>query len=363
MEEKLGLFETKQPKRNWFLRIVQFFQQLSFILFGVIMRTIQIGKLPFKLVRSTSDKDKNHCDAIGYVSPDHTIIQQPIDSKFYFPTAVSCLNAIVIAYSQHCTKTIVNPPTVTNSIPLYWYEGREPDALCGFIGIATNEKNGEKFLILAIRGTETGPEWVNDLSYLPVQLGFGDTNTTGKVASGFWYAYNKTRKSKPPLQAQIKSAIIALVEKEPKIKEILITGHSLGAAVATIAAVDLELSFPSLRVIAYTVASPRVGDPEFVRQVLKLNQSRDDDKQLVIWRLYNTSDVVTEVPFSIMIGGIQYQHLASSANHENGIGGWGIDINQDSILSNHLPKAYYDGLKVFPEKKGDILPCNCNKKD
>lgn len=41
---------------------------------------------------------------------------------------------------------------------------------------------------------------------------------------------------------------------------ILVTGHSLGGALATLAAVDIKLHMPSLQVDFYTLGSPRVGN-------------------------------------------------------------------------------------------------------
>ena len=42
---------------------------------------------------------------------------------------------------------------------------------------------------------------------------------------------------------------------------IVTTGHSLGGALATLAAVDLMIAFPNLTVSSQTFGSPRVGNP------------------------------------------------------------------------------------------------------
>ncbi len=53
--------------------------------------------------------------------------------------------------------------------------------------------------------------------------------------------------------------------------DLLLTGHSLGAAVATIAANDMALSLgPNRNVYLLTFGSPRVGDAAFAEQVVKV---------------------------------------------------------------------------------------------
>ena len=47
-------------------------------------------------------------------------------------------------------------------------------------------------------------------------------------------------------------------------KTIIVTGHSLGAAMAELAAIDLKLNvYPSLKYASYTQGTPRVGNPAF----------------------------------------------------------------------------------------------------
>lgn len=47
-------------------------------------------------------------------------------------------------------------------------------------------------------------------------------------------------------------------------KTIIVTGHSLGAAMAELAAIDLKLNvYPSMRFASYTQGTPRVGNPAF----------------------------------------------------------------------------------------------------
>jgi hypothetical protein len=78
-----------------------------------------------------------------------------------------------------------------------------------------------------------------------------------------------------------------------KLKDVplYITGHSLGAALATLATQHLE-QHPVFRdqiAACYTFGSPRVGDKEF-----------DKELKSVVYRVVNTTDIVTVVPLLAM---------------------------------------------------------------
>jgi hypothetical protein len=73
---------------------------------------------------------------------------------------------------------------------------------------------------------------------------------------------------------------------------ILFTGHSLGAALATLLASIRRPDF------LYTFGSPRVGDSEFVSTLNGLGNRR----------FVNCSDIVTRIPPESLLGGIKYAH-------------------------------------------------------
>lgn len=68
--------------------------------------------------------------------------------------------------------------------------------------------------------------------------------------------------------------------------KITCTGHSLGAALATIMASRLDAHE------LYTFGSPRVGNRDFVREMTKDGINH--------WRFVNNNDIVTKVPFPII---------------------------------------------------------------
>src|SRR5258707_1557170 len=103
--------------------------------------------------------------------------------------------------------------------------------------------------------------------------------SAGRVHDGFAMA---TRALVPGIGEWIKAA-------SPDLGKLLLTGHSLGAAMATLAATIWRPDW------LVTLGSPRVGDAAFVSTVLASHSVR----------LVNCCDVVTEVPPPV--GG--YTHL------------------------------------------------------
>lgn len=68
-----------------------------------------------------------------------------------------------------------------------------------------------------------------------------------------------------------------------KPKYLIISGHSLGASIATIAALDLSLL--GFNIVTYSFASPRVGNTEFSNLV---NESTN------LYRIVNTCDIIPD---------------------------------------------------------------------
>jgi predicted lipase len=94
---------------------------------------------------------------------------------------------------------------------------------------------------------------------------------------------------------------------------IVITGHSLGGALATMAAPTLEAAFPG-KVTAYSLASPRVGNPAFAAFVeAAVPQGK-------LFRLTHTDDTVPQdlTPAEgFAHHGVEYWQSADPAAKEN----------------------------------------------
>jgi hypothetical protein len=132
-------------------------------------------------------------------------------------------------------------------------------------------KNDE-FAVLAFRGTQP-TRWEDvrtDLRALKQKT------IEGKVHRGFKEAFDDVR-----------DEIFDVVDKSiGKDLPLYITGHSLGAALATVATQELEDKFHDLIAACYTFGSPRVGDGTYEKSI-----------KAPVYRIVNTTDIVTLVPF------------------------------------------------------------------
>lgn len=122
-----------------------------------------------------------------------------------------------------------------------------------------------------------------------------------RVHSGFLKAYRAVREE---VRTQV-SDYLSWVEGD---RRVLVTGHSLGAALATLCALDLRemldtAGMEDVPVILYTFGSPRVGTPRFV----KYHAARITDS----WRIVNDEDIIATVPpkFNIFRLWLGYRHI------------------------------------------------------
>jgi len=143
----------------------------------------------------------------------------------------------------------------------------------GSEGFGTLRDDG--YALLALRGTQIDriKDLITDVQVMRVTwpLGTGEVHSGfAKAALGLWPAIHEW-----------------LEETARKRISLTITGHSLGAAIATL------LALPAKANLLVTLGSPRVGDPDFIR-------SLSTHKNLRIARLVDCCDVVTElVPASL----------------------------------------------------------------
>lgn len=199
----------------------------------------------------------------------------------------------------------------------------------GFVSVARIEAPsgghdpGDLEIIVTLRGTILDGEWKGNIvmnrltpfdqcvheswkrwiPYFPWFL------RKGRVHSGFWSAYFKPTTEKSPEEEEentnyspsekVWNAVKKLLHYpglRDRVKIVTTTGHSLGGAIATLAAADLakrindEKSLQSKPVVrAVTFASPRVGDRSFRHHLLT-------NLNVKVLRVANVRDMVPEVP-------------------------------------------------------------------
>jgi predicted lipase len=113
-------------------------------------------------------------------------------------------------------------------------------------------------IVVVFRGTRTLDGWIRDLRFAKPDLEFGMAPEGAKVHLGFYEAWMFLKPIMEP-------SFLELAQEYPGSK-VLISGHSLGGAISTLAAVDLYSSHFNLKLgkwTVYTIGQPRVGNEIF----------------------------------------------------------------------------------------------------
>ena len=136
---------------------------------------------------------------------------------------------------------------------------------------------GSEALLIAFRGTEllSIKDWFTDLMAVSVTAPSG----VGKIHKGFAVGLGA-------VWSQLEQALSELYDGQVPI---WVTGHSLGGALATLAASQLRLNANLPVQGLYTFGQPRVGDRKFLKFLRLALPAR-------IVRFVNNNDIVTQVP-------------------------------------------------------------------
>ena len=130
--------------------------------------------------------------------------------------------------------------------------------------------SGEHFIALAFRGTEAMS--IRDVKS-DVRANKRACESGGQMHSGFYDAFENVR-------SMVEAAINDPAHAD---KPLYVTGHSLGGAVATVAA--KKLAHPGGTAACYSFGAPRVGDDDWIAEI-----------RTPIYRLVNSADCVTMLP-------------------------------------------------------------------
>ncbi|KAG5008131.1 hypothetical protein AAZX31_09G222600 [Glycine max] len=179
----------------------------------------------------------------------------------------------------------------------------------GYVAVCNDKEEikrlGRRDIVVAFRGTATCLEWLENLraTLTHVSVPSVATGITAEpcsmdgngamVESGFLSLYTSAGSSKQSftsLQDMVRKEIGRILKTyEGENLSLTITGHSLGAALATLTAYDIKNSFirqPPVTVISF--GGPRVGNRSFRRQL--------EETGIKLLRIVNSDDVITKVP-------------------------------------------------------------------
>ena len=141
-------------------------------------------------------------------------------------------------------------------------------------------------LVVTVRGSVTSSDWDNNFKtqFVPWDNEFADMkDTVAENLSSYIDELETKAESDPNFEFS-----------DPLI---LITGHSLGAAIANLLAADLSAELGVENVYAYTFATPHVLTEVLDEDTIPYNN---------IFNILNTNDVITYVPFTFWLPVINF---------------------------------------------------------
>jgi hypothetical protein len=185
----------------------------------------------------------------------------------------------------------------------------------------------EQTVVVAFRGTVDLQDWLKDLDFLPEA--YGPVANYGTVHQGFQLVYRALADSLRDLLQKTKG----------QCRRLILTGHSLGAALSELAAPDL-LHNMDLGVVpeVQNFAGPRVGHADFAGVF--------DVEIDTCFRVVNLWDIVPQVPPSLAL----FEHVGLAVKVDGG-------FTVDELVAHSLERSYGPGLeKLQPQPGGQAKP-------
>ena len=183
--------------------------------------------------------------------------------------------------------------------------------------------------LLAFRGTEYNyRDIVSDIN-----IRFYEDSEGRRTHKGFSRAFSR-------IADEISEAILDIDPKTP----VYITGHSLGGALATIAA---KLNPHDNVAACYTFGSPRVGARDY-----------DVHIKIPVYRVVNNADIVARIPWGVFgythVGDLRYINRAGQVLRSMRLGGAGLSFLLYTLffqgpIRDHRIDRYVNGLAKFAE--------------
>lgn len=237
---------------------------------------------------------------------------------------------------------LVDTPWITSVS--YFRNGQSK--IAGFV--AANDILKE--IYVSFRGTKSFVNWIYNLysSKEPVPWRHGSQTTrVPKVHQGFLMAYNSVKK-------KVSSRIRTLILAHPTYS-IRVVGHSLGGALATLCAMELNESLDfSTKVRLVTFGAPRVGNDAFINLVrIHFPEPRDRI------RVTNGQDVVPHLPPFLMGYRHAPQEIYTPPGAKDGTVSFACDpfSGEDPRCSNARVAHSVDDHLYFPHGVDFGTPC------
>ena len=186
----------------------------------------------------------------------------------------------------------------------------------GFTGIMNN------IFYIVFRGSDGNADWFDNFKFYKKTIPYEGTNKKIKVHTGFINQYKAVRK-------EIHKRV-----HDCGTNHVIVTGHSLGGALATLCALDLQYNNDCRDIICVPIASPKVGNRYFVKSYNKRIPKT--------YRFVYRNDSVCKVPFKLM--GFKHisqkRYLGSKLKWYERFLIWGNPLD-------HYPKKYLKEITEY----------------
>ena len=139
-------------------------------------------------------------------------------------------------------------------------------------------------IVLAFRGSKNVENWIQNLQFVMDNFRV-DSCPDCLVHYGFQTMWDS-------FKDEMLDDIFTLISMYPT-ASIGVTGHSLGAALATLAAYDAKVRFSTVDAYLYNTGSPRVGNSAFYDKMKELYPGKS-------FRVVHANDVVPHWPNELL---------------------------------------------------------------
>ncbi len=246
---------------------------------------------------------------------------------------------VQIAYQMYGTHKL-SPPT-PKDFPSGWRHVANMTMVPHFFSYKEQEFAGfiaQSLLLpqhyaIVFRGTESPMDWLSDAEFMLET--FHEVPDAGKTEKGFTDLYRSVTVTDIADNGAAAMPLRDFMHTWPEETAVTVTGHSLGAAVATLHALVAAYRFPNVTCV--TFASPRVGNHAFAEAFASRNIRHT--------RIFNHPDIVPKVPVELagylhVEPGYEISSLTSPIKH--------------SVLCYHSLQTY---LYVLGDPNANIGSC------
>lgn len=178
---------------------------------------------------------------------------------------------------------------------------------------------GQGNTVIAFRGTQSWEDWFDDAELSQVPYPYANA---GRTHLGFTTVYSSCREE-----------IIKSLAELDNLGTLYITGHSLGAALAVLCAMDVSVNTDIDNILMCNFAGPRVGNPQFAKVYNSMIKNT--------LRVVNVHDIVPMLPPMAVyspFSGQTWLYLHTT-------GTFHINAQSGSIAGNHSINTYIKALE------------------